>query len=165
MKPNADVAQALNRQINNELQASYVYLAMAAYFDGEELHGFGAWFRGHANEEVEHAMKLYDFMVKRGARVALSGVAEPKAEHDGPAAALEAALAMEGEVTGQIYALFETAHESKEFGSQPLLHWFLEEQVNEEDLFRGLLDQVRAAADSRWHLLALDAQLAERAGA
>lgn len=72
---------------------------------------------------------------------------------------------METAVTSQINALFELAHESKEYGTQPLMHWFLEEQVQEEDLFRRILDQVRAAEDSRWHLLVLDQELSKRGGA
>ena len=71
---------------------------------------------------------------------------------------------MESDVTGQINDLFDIAHGNKEYGAQPLLHWFLEEQVNEEDLFRRLLDQVKATDDSRWHLLVLDRELARQNG-
>ena len=161
---NPRVAEALNRQVNNELKASHVYLAMAAYFDAQELPGFAAWFRAHSGEEIGHAMRIYDYLVKRDARVELTGIDEPQKDHATPEAAIAAALAMETEVTGQINELFDLAHESKEYGTQPLMHWFLEEQVNEEDLFRRLLDQVKAAADNRWHLLVLDRDLAGRSG-
>ena len=161
---NPDVTDALNRQVNNELKASHVYLAMAAYFDANELPGFAAWFRSHSGEEVAHAMRLYDYLVKRDARVLLSGIDQPATDYDSPEAAIDAALGMETEVTGQINELFDLAHGHKEYGAQPLLHWFLEEQVNEEDLFRRLLEQVRATDDSRWHLLALDRELAARDG-
>jgi len=159
------VAEALNNQVNNELAASHTYRAMAAYFDDQELPGFAAWFRAHSEEEVGHAVRLYDYLVKRDARVEFSGIDQPPTDHASPEAAVAAALAMETEVTTQINALFELAHESKEYGTQPLMHWFLEEQVNEEDLFRRLLDQVKATGDSRWHLLALDGELGQRRGA
>ena len=161
---NPRVAEALNRQVNNELKASHVYRAVAAYFDAQELPGFAAWFRVHAGEETGHAMRLSDYLVKRDARVELTGIDPPQRDYDNPEAAVSAALAMETEVTKQINELFELVHESKEYGAQPLTHWFLEEQVNEEDLFRRLLDQVKAAADSRWHLLVLDRELADRGG-
>ena len=157
---NSAVAEALNHQINNELHASHVYRAMAAYFDSQELPGIAAWFVAHSSEEVSHAMRLYDFLVKRDARVEISAIDAPVRDYDSPEAAVTAALEMEATVTRQINDLFELAHESKEYGTQPLMHWFLEEQVNEEDLFRRLLEQVRAAGDSRWHLLALDRELA-----
>ena len=165
MPLNAQVAEALNRQVNNELKASHVYRAMAAYFDAQELPGFASWFRGHADEEVGHAMRLYDHLVKRDARVVLTGIDQPSKDYSSAEAAIAAALDMESEVTGQINALFELVHESKEYGTQPVLHWFLEEQVEEEDLFRRLLDQVKATEDSRWHLLMLDQELAGRQGA
>ncbi|MCG8544901.1 MAG: ferritin [Alphaproteobacteria bacterium] len=161
---NPHVADALNRQINSELAASHVYRAMSAYFDAQELSGFGAWFRAHSDEEIKHAMRLYDYLVKRDARVEFSGIDRPGKNYPNPEAAVAAALEMETEVTRQINELFELVHESKEYGAQPLMHWFLGEQVNEEDLFRRLLDQVKATEDSRWHLLTLDRELAERGG-
>ena len=164
MPLNANVADALNNQVNNELKAAHVYRATAAYFDAQELPGFAKWFMDHATEEVDHAMRLYDFLVKRDAKVTLDGLDQPPSEYASPEAAVSAALDMESSVTQQINQLFEVAHESGEYGAQPLLHWFLEEQVNEEDLFRRLLDQVRAAEDSRWHLLALDGNIGGRGG-
>jgi len=164
MKLNAAVAEAINRQINSEMQASYVYLAMAAYFDANELSGFSNWFRAHSVEETGHAMKLYDYLVKRGARVDLQGIEAPDTNFSSPLAAVDKAVSMEAGVTQQIHELFELAHETKEYGTQPIMHWFLDEQNSEEDLFRGLQDQVAAAGDSRWHLLDLDRQLATRAG-
>ncbi|MEM1187637.1 MAG: ferritin [Pseudomonadota bacterium] len=153
------VADAFNRQINSELKASYAYRAMAAYFDDQQLPGFAKWFIQHAEEEVSHSMRLYDHLVQRGARVTLEAMEQPESEFADPEAAVLAALSMEGEVTAQINELFDLVQESKDFGSQPVLHWFLDEQVSEEDTFSRLLDQVKSAGDSRWHLLALDQQL------
>lgn len=162
---NEKVAEALNQQVNTELQASHFYRAMAAYFDSQELPGFASWFFAHSGEEAEHAMRIYEYLVSRNARVVLTGIEQPKTDHASPEAAIASALEIETDVTRKINELFELAHESGEYGTQPLMHWFLEEQVKEEDLFRRLLDQVEAARDSRWHLLVLDRQLAERGGA
>jgi ferritin len=159
MKLDQRVSEALNQQINNELLASYTYLAMAAYFDSEELPGFAMWFRAHSTEETDHAMRIYEFIVKRSSRVELEGITKPEKEFASPEAALSQALAMEEDVTSQIHKLFDLAHAVKEYGTQNMLHWFLEEQVNEEDRFRRILEQVKAAGDSRWHMLALDAQV------
>lgn len=159
MKLNSKVAAALNSQINSELNASYIYLSMAAWFDSQDLPGFAKWFRGHSQEETEHGMRIYDFIVKRDERVELQGIGVPPSEYDSPRAVLEAALAQEKIVTGQINALFELAHEEKEYSTQNMLHWFLEEQIEEEDLFRTILDKVVAAAGDRWHLLVLDKEL------
>lgn len=162
MKLNAKVAEALNQQINSELSASYAYLAMAAFFDSCELPGFASWFRLHSKEENDHAMRIYDFVVKRDERVTLTGITTPKVEFSCAEEAIEMALQMEHKVTSQIHALFDLAHEEKEYGTQNMLHWFLEEQIEEEDLFRRVLDQVKAAKNDRWHLLTLDDQMKQR---
>lgn len=162
MKLNTKVEEALNQQINSELLASYTYLAMAAYFDGEELPGFATWFKAHSVEETGHAMRIYDFINRRDGRVELKGIAQPNVSHDSPEAVLDVALKMEKEVTRQIHNLFEISNTEKEYGTQNMLQWFLEEQVEEEDLFRSVLSQVKAAGDDRWNLLVLDKQLGAR---
>lgn len=162
MKLNDKVAQALNTQINNEMQASYTYLAMAAYFDSIDLPGFAAWFRGHSEEETEHAMRIYDFVVARDGRVELTGLSRPALDFGSAVEAMQAGLDMERTVTQQINNLFELAHEEKEYSTQKMLHWFLEEQIEEEDLFGSILDKATAANGDRWHLLMLDAELGKR---
>ena len=117
MPLNPSVAEALDRQVNNELMASHIYLAMAAYFDAKELPGFAARFRAHAGERTGHAMRLYDFLVKRDAQVALTGIDQPATDDDSPEAAVGAALAMESDVTGQINDLFDLAHGNKGYGA------------------------------------------------
>jgi len=159
MELNAKVEEALNQQINSELLASYTYLAMAAYFDGEELPGFANWFKEHSVEETAHAMRIYEFINRRGGRVELRGIAQPSVAYKSPQAVLETALKMEAEVTRQIHSLFEISNAEKEYGTQNMLQWFLEEQIEEEDTFGRVLAQVKAAADDRWNLMVLDTQL------
>ncbi|PIE06732.1 MAG: ferritin [Rhodobacterales bacterium] len=164
MKMNAKVAAALNAQINNELTASYAYLSMAAFFDASGLTGFASWFREHATEEIEHGMRIYDYLVRRDVRVELKGIDTPQLDYKTPVKALVTALEMEKTVTGQIHALFDLAHEEKEFPTLTMLNWFLEEQIEEEDTFRDMVEKVEAAGDNRWHMLTLDAQLGKRGG-
>ena len=56
----SDSEAMINKQINMELYASYVYMTMAAYFDRDDvaLHGFAKKFLEDSSEEREHAMKL-----------------------------------------------------------------------------------------------------------
>lgn len=162
MKLNKKVAEALNQQINSELMASYTYLAMAAFFDSEDLPGFATWFRAHSVEETGHAMRIYEFINRRGGRVELKGIEQPTVSYKSALDVLETALKMENTVTSQIHALFEIAASEKEYGTQNMLQWFLEEQVEEEDLFSSTLAQVKAADGNPWHLLVLDKQLGQR---
>ena len=62
------VHEAINRQINAELGASYAYLAMSAFCSRQNFHGCAHWLRLQSQEEYGHAMKLYDFLLAREAR-------------------------------------------------------------------------------------------------
>jgi len=162
MKLNNNLAKALNDQVNAELAAAHNYLAMAAYFDSADLPGFATWFRAQSQEETQHAMKFYDFISKRDADVTLAAIAQPTQTFDSPTQAIEAALNMEQAVSAQIHALFGMASDHKDYAAQSLLNWFLDEQVEEEDSFRNLLIQTRAAQNDPWNLQVLDKELAAR---
>lgn len=72
--------EALNLQINQELTASYVYMAMSAYFqrDGIALHGFAKFFKHSSEEEREHAQKLIDYVTRRGGVVKFYPLTQPE---------------------------------------------------------------------------------------
>jgi len=61
------IEDALNDQINAEFYSAYLYLSMEAYFESVNLPGFANWMRVQTQEELTHAMKIYDFVNERGA--------------------------------------------------------------------------------------------------
>uniref|UniRef100_A0AC34QQ54 Ferritin n=1 Tax=Panagrolaimus sp. JU765 TaxID=591449 RepID=A0AC34QQ54_9BILA len=75
----AQVNVYLNHQINNELLASYQYLAMSAYFGRTDvaLAGAAAFFKNQSMEETQHAQKLIDYVNDRGGDVEFYGVKKP----------------------------------------------------------------------------------------
>ena len=58
---NEAVRVAFNEQIKNELGSGYLYLSMSAHLDYENLPGFAHWMRLQAEEELAHAMRLFDY--------------------------------------------------------------------------------------------------------
>jgi ferritin len=156
------VEKALNDQIAHEFHAAYLYLSMMAYFESESLGGFGHWMRMQAQEEVEHAMRLLDFVLDRGGKVELKALDKPTSDFDSPLAVMEAALSHEQKVTGMINRLYELATDEQDYPTQVLLQWFITEQVEEEKSAGGIVDQLKIAGDSPSALLVLDGKLAER---
>lgn len=71
-----DCEAAINKQINMELYASYVYLSMAGYFDRDDvaLPGFKKFFKKSSDEEREHAQKFIKYQNMRGGRVVLAPI-------------------------------------------------------------------------------------------
>ena len=153
---------ALNDQLKHELYSSYLYLAMSAYCDSQNLPGFAHWMRLQANEEREHAMKFYDFILDRDARVALQPLAQPPQDFGSPLGVFEQVLAHEQEVTSLIEQLYRKASAEQDHATQVFLEWFITEQVEEEKTSTALAERLRLVGDSATGLLILDRQFGER---
>ena len=89
---------AINEQIKNELYSGYLYLAMAAQCEADNLPGFAHWMRLQTQEEISHAMKLFDFINERGGRVVLQAIDQPPTEFDSPTKIFEMTLGHEQKV-------------------------------------------------------------------
>ncbi|OAT80425.1 ferritin [Desulfotomaculum copahuensis] len=154
--------QALNEQITYELYSAHLYLSMAAYCAGEELNGFVNFFKVQTEEEKFHAMKFFDFINDRNGRVRLGGLDEPPADFASLPAVFEKAYAHEQMVTGRIYRLMDIATEEKEHATISFLKWFIDEQVEEESTFNGIIVKLKRISDDSTGLYNLDAELATR---
>jgi ferritin len=159
---NRAVQDAMNQQIKNELDSAYLYLAMAAYFESEDLPGFAHWMVEQAEEEQEHAMKFYHFINERGGRVVLHALDEPPAAFDSVMAVFEQTYAHEQKVTSLIHELYALAVAEKDYASQSFLQWYVDEQVEEEANVSAILAQLRMVDGKGQGLLMLDRALGAR---
>lgn len=162
MAMSADLQDAFNDQITLEFASSYAYLQMAAFFEDANLSGFANWMRQQAEEERIHAMKFFDFVLDRGNQVELRSIPSPSADYTSPLSVFEASLAHEQKVTRSIHDLYSQATEAKDYESLPLLHWFIDEQVEEESTVSQLIEQIAMAGDNGAALLLLDRELGTR---
>jgi ferritin len=160
--PAKGVVAGINDQIAKEFYAAYLYLAMAAYCDAESLPGFAHWMRMQYDEELGHALRLFDFLLERGERVQLKAIDKPPLKFGSPLEVIKAALAHEKKVTASINKLYETAVKEKEYPAQLMLQWFINEQVEEERSVGDIIAQLEMAGDSGPALLMMDRQLASR---
>ena len=156
------VQDAINEQIKNELYSAYIYLSMAAQFEAENLPGFSGWMRMQSNEEVEHAMKFFDYINERGGRVTLHAIDQPLIEWGSPLEIFETALAHEQKVTAMINNIYEIALAEKDYASQVMLQWFIEEQVEEEQNAGDIVETLKMIDESGSALFILDRQLGAR---
>lgn len=159
---NNDMEKALNTQVNAEMYSAYLYLSMSAYFQSKSLGGFASWMRVQAQEEMVHAMKLYDFINERGGRVILELIEAPPTEWDSPLATMEAVYEHEQKVTGLINELVELALEKHDHATNIFLQWFVSEQVEEEDSANDVVEKIKLMGDARGGLFMLDRELGQR---
>lgn len=154
--------KALNDQINAEFFSAYLYLAMAAYFEEQNLSGFAHWMEVQYGEESMHAMKIYRYVVDRGGRVQLQAIEEPQRDWDSPQAAFEDAYKHEQYITGRINDLMKLASELSDFTTQSFLQWYLNEQVEEEANADEIVQSFHLMEDGRQSLFMLDRELKQR---
>jgi len=159
---NPRVLEAINRQINSELSASYAYLAMSAYCECQKFTGAARWLRLQSQEEHMHAMKLFDFVLARDRSVDLLAIDRPKTDFRSVAEVFERALEQEQEVSRQIDTLYETAFNEKAFAAVAELQWFLTEQVEEEKTAREIVAKFKMVGNDAASLLDLDRELGAR---
>lgn len=131
-----------NKQIVEELQSGYIYLAMSAWAERKGLHNLAAFMKTHAEkEEYKHAMKFVSFIQEAGGNVKYGALKEVEANWADTTAVLTEAIAHEQHISERIKFLWDLAQEKKEAYAYEMLTWFLEEQMEEENLFEDLLLQ------------------------
>jgi len=153
---------AINDQINAELYSSYLYYAMAAYFEDKSLGGMANWMRIQAQEELVHAVKFFDFVNERDGRIVLEAIEKPPVEWESPQAAFAAAYEHEQSVTARINDLVTLAEELKDRASLAFLQWFITEQVEEEASAKKIADQLKLLSGAPHGLFMIDRELASR---
>lgn len=131
--------EALNAQIAREFAAAHQYTAIGAHYAAETFPRLAAFFYEQADEERGHALKMVNYLLDRDADVNFTGVEAPVTNFTDHVAPIALALDQERRVTVSISELFEIARETREFTAEQFIHWFLEEQVEEESTMSDLL--------------------------
>lgn len=154
--------QSLNEQMNFEFFSAHAYMAMAAYCSSEGLDGFANFFLVQAEEERFHAMKFYNFINALGERAIITGFQSPNNEFTSVLDCFEKALAQEKEVTKRIYKLSDIAWDEREHATINFLKWFIDEQVEEEDMFDSIIQKLKRIQNDNNALFMLDNEFAKR---
>jgi len=160
MKPK--VEKALNEQIHAEIYSFYLYLSVSAWFRNQHLDGFGHWMNLQAQEEMGHAMKLFDYLIERGGEVKLLPIEAPPASWESPADAVRNVFEHEKYITGRINDLVNISNSEGDHATTVMLHWYVNEQVEEEANADTLYNQAKMLEGSNHGLLMLDRELARR---
>lgn len=141
----AKVLTELNRQFNQELGAAHSYRALALWCEHENLKGFGRYFAKQAAEELGHAERITRHLMDRGVLPQSAAIAEPKGHFKSLLEVAHHAQAMERDNTKGIHEVYETALGAKDYPAQILMHWFINEQVEEEAWCLEVVERVQAA--------------------
>lgn len=155
--------KAFNSQINAEMYSAYLYLSMHAYVDSLGLKGFSNWMYVQVQEEMAHAMGLYNYVLTRGGNIKLDTIEKPEGEWHSLTQVVEAVLAHEQKVTSLINGLVDVAEEVKDRAAIAFLDWYIKEQVEEEDNVETMLAKLKLIGSDVNALLNYDKELESRA--
>ncbi len=153
---------ALNKQINNELYSAYLYLSMSAHSTFIGLKGFANWFMVQYQEEMVHAMKIYDYINDQGGRVKLMAIAQPPTEFGAPLDMFEKTLEHEKFITKCINDLVNLAIKEKDHATNIFLQWYVTEQIEEEANDNEIISKLKLVGKEGNGLFMIDKELAAR---
>ena len=156
------LAQALNKQINEEYYSSYLYQAMVAFMMERNLDGCAHWMKMQAAEEHLHALKIFDYVCDRGGRVELQEVKAPPKSWDTPLAAFTAALQHEKIMTANISKLADLAQSERDHATNNLMQWYVTEQVEEEANVDDIVNKLKMVGGDGAGLFLMDRELKTR---
>lgn len=157
-----NLAEALNRQMNNEFDAAQSYMAMAAHCEHENYGGFANFYLQQVEEERFHGMKIYNYLNDRGFHAKFTPTSEPQIHFDSVLDTFEVALEQEKSVTRNFYELADLALEEKEHATISFLKWFLDEQVEEEATFDTHIQYLTRIGEDKNALFLYEKELGQR---
>jgi len=153
---------ALNDQLNKEYYSAFLYLSMSSHFESINMLGMASWMRRQYEEEVLHAIKIFDMIIDMEGTVVLKQVDGPRTDFDSVISVFEQTLEHERNVTKMINGIYALAQKENNYAVQSALQWFIDEQVEEEKSVLEIVNQLKMIGDETTPLLMLDNKLGNR---
>jgi ferritin len=144
----AAVLAELQRQMNHEIGAAHSYTALAVWCVDQNLKGFGRYFYKQSAEERAHAQKFMDHLLDRGVVPVLTEVPAPRTKFKTLLDVARHARSMEQANTAGVNRAYEAAIKGRDYPSQVLLQWFVNEQVEEENWADEMVERVEGASSA-----------------
>lgn len=141
--------------------SSNLYLAMSFYMEREGFGGMASWLKKQAMEELEHAMSMAHWTIKRGGKAEVNKVDVVPNDFGTPLEAFQQVYEHECRVSKMIDNLLDVAIEVNDKASQDFLWGFVREQVEEEETAQGIVEMLKKAGNDHGVCM-VDAKLAER---
>lgn len=156
------MADRINEQINKEMYSAYLYMAMSAKMSEAGYKGVAKWMMIQYHEEMFHAMKFYAYLEDQGAAVELKTLTKPEVSEKTVKDIFVKVLEHEKGVTKAIHEVFALALEEKDYATQGLVAWYVDEQVEEEKNASEILQTLDLVGNSAQGVFLLNIELGKR---
>lgn len=156
----SDMMEKLNEQMNLELYSSLLYQQMSAWCSYHRFEGAAAFLRRHAQEEMTHMQRLFDYLTDTGGLPQINAIASPFAHYASLDELFKATYEHEQLITHKINELAHAAMTSQDYPTFNFLQWYVAEQHEEEKLFKSVIDKLTLVGKSGEALYFIDKELA-----
>lgn len=157
-----EIKKLLNSQFNKEFYSAYLYLDIAAYYESKNLKGIAHWYFVQTQEERDHALLFYRFMLDNGVDLESQAIDKPTYSTASLREPLVAALKHEEFVTQSIYTIYDAALKEKNYLVTQFLDWFVKEQGEEEKNANDNVKNYDLYGGDPKSLFLLDAEMMKR---
>jgi len=154
--------EALNGQFSMEVYSANLYLAMSAYLESKDLPGAASWMKVQYKEELDHALKLFNYVIARDGRATVAEVEAPPSEWESPLSAFVSAYKHEQMITAAFVKLVKLAREEQDPATENFLQWFVNEQVEEESSVKRIVQNLKRVGETGNGLFLIDRELGAR---
>lgn len=152
----------INEQINKEFYSGYLYLSMSGYLKELGLFGFSSWLKAQAKEEVEHGLKLFDYLLERNSFVTLKQIKTPEFEYNGIVSIFNKIYEHEKCITDSVMKVAKAAEDECDRTTLSFIDWFINEQIEEEQAIKNIIKRLELFGDDKTSLYLMDKELGER---
>ncbi len=156
------VVELLNAQVNKEFFSAYLYLGISKFFTQQDLPGFASWYRVQAEEEQEHAMKIYNYLLEQDQDVTLDQISAVDIKLKDALDAAKEADKHEHYITDSIEKIMDAAIKAKDYRTQLFLNWFITEQEEEENNSKEMIAKIEMVGTDKKSLYLLDKEVGHR---
>lgn len=156
------LVEAINEQIRLELESSYIYTGMRLYFEDLGCRGAAHWMDIQAEEEQEHAEAFVKFLIEMECPVELRTINAQPTKYNSYLEVFEKALEHEKAISASIFELLDLTLEEKNYAAENLVRKFVDEQLEEENTAKGIVDLIKFAGDNPAAIFEIDSALAKR---
>lgn len=156
------IQKMLNEQVEREAYVAFLYYSVGSWMEAEGFHGTSRFFYAQGDEEMDHMKKVFHYLNDADGKAVAPSIPQPPADFDSYYKVFEVGLENEQTVTKAINAIVEACLKEKDYTTFNLMQWYVDEQLEEETMFRNILDKLELVGNDKRGLYLLDRELGER---
>lgn len=150
---------ALNKQLEREGYASFLYLSMASWLDHEGLTGCAKFMYRQSDEEHAHMMRIFSYILEMDGKAVVPSIKQPPLSYESVQGVFYDAYVHEQLVTASINELVDLSIRENDHSTNNFLQWYVEEQREEEVLMREIQDKIKLIGSGSQSLYFIDKEL------